>query len=150
MYTNIVVIVIIIIIIIIIIIVIIIIIIDILLYIGISQTLSLAACGNIYANKIVTVRHNAHYSAFVYSACTEEALPSGNMRIFNNRSRKAPPAAAVAFPSHPRDLIPLAPPRSASPTVRFQPVIPLRCRIIALRIGTVVGSSPTLSTKNWL
>ena len=71
MYTNIVVIVIIIIIIIIIIIVIIIIIIDILLYIGISQTLSLAACGNIYANKIVTVRHNAHYSAFVYSACTE-------------------------------------------------------------------------------
>ena len=65
MYTNIVVIVIIIIIIIIIIVVvvIIIIIIDTLFYIGISQTLSLAACGNIYANKIVTVRHNAHYSA---------------------------------------------------------------------------------------
>ena len=33
--------------------------------------MSLAACGSIYANKIVPVRHNAHYSAFVYSACTE-------------------------------------------------------------------------------
>ena len=64
MYTNIVVIV-------IIIIIIIIININILLYISISQTLSLAACGSIYANKIVPVRHNAHYSAFVYSACTE-------------------------------------------------------------------------------
>ena len=64
MYTNIVVIV-------IIILLLLLLILIILLYISISQTLSLAACGNIYANKIVPVRHNAHYSAFVYSACTE-------------------------------------------------------------------------------
>ena len=65
---------------------IIIIIINILLYISISQTLSLAACGSIYANKIVPVRHNAHYSAFVYSACTESEREYGillNLCTFN-------------------------------------------------------------------
>ena len=60
--------------------------INILLYISVSQTLSLAACGSIYANKIVPVRHNAHYSAFVYSACTESEREYGillNLCTFN-------------------------------------------------------------------
>ena len=48
--------------------------------------MSLAACGKSNTNKIVKLRDNAHYSAFVYSACTESEREYGvllNLCTFN-------------------------------------------------------------------
>uniref|UniRef100_A0A1X7UVL3 Uncharacterized protein n=1 Tax=Amphimedon queenslandica TaxID=400682 RepID=A0A1X7UVL3_AMPQE len=54
-------------------------------YMVVSQTLIVTCCNvgtemQINAIKIVTtVRHNAHYSAFVYSTCTERYVQESNI-----------------------------------------------------------------------